>query len=426
MIGVGMSRRIGAILFVLLLAGLAAAWVRSAWMVPLRNYPFDFSINYTGSRLLSVRGSDGPLYNRIALATEAAPYTAYPVLYTKLYLTYIQTPLTAVLSVPVSRMPLDDAQLVFLSLSNLLLVAAAAVMVIELRPSRLLVAAAFFIFATYEAMFDSLRLGQVDAIIVFCLALAFVLLRHGRHPLMGAPLALAAALKLSPVVVIGYFAWRRAWRVVGVAAASIVLLTVVSVLVAGWDNNVTFVRDTMPRLMKGSTFYDNVSLGGAAARAHFGRWSWYYEDEVPEWPAALRLGMLALNAAVVLGAYLVAGRDEETGFMLSVAVAILISPVSWSFYPTWLIPSLLWLVRRYEDRRAWRSLAVLALLYPLLAIVPAHFQSVSRDLYALPIKTAALAAYAMLLALESRTVADQRVAGKAAQSGTLIEAGVRR
>jgi alpha-1,2-mannosyltransferase len=418
-----MSRRAANLLFALLLLSMTAAWVRSAWVMPLRNYAYDFSINYTGARLLSVVGDDGPLYHRPSLAKEAAPYQQHGGLYTKLFLTYIQTPMTAVITLPVSRLPFEASRAVFLSLSNVMLVAAAALMVYALRPSRLLVGATFIIFGTYEAMFDSLRLGQVDGIIVLALVTAFVLLRRNRHPLLGAPLALAAILKLSPVLLIGYFAWRRAWRVVAVAAGSLALLAGVSVVVAGWENNVTFVRDTMPPLMKGSTFYDNISLSGAVARAHFGRDSWFHEDEVPDWPPALRVGMLALNAAIVLACYAVARNDEETGFMLTLAAAILISPVAWSFYPLWLLPSFLWLIRRYEDRRAWGSLALFAVLYPLIAVVPAHFQELDVNLYAYPIKTVVLACYAVLLAMEARfSRPDAEIAG-GQRSNTLAGAG---
>src|SRR5207249_4197266 len=110
------------------------------------------------------------------------------------------------------------------------------------------------------------------------------------RPLAGLPLGLAAILKLSPVVVIGYFAWRRSWGIVAASALTLLVLMLGSVTIAGWDNNVTFVRDVMPRLLKGSTFYDNSSLSGAVARAWFGRNYWYWEDEVPAWPAALRAG----------------------------------------------------------------------------------------------------------------------------------------
>ena len=118
--------------------------------------------------------------------------------------------------------------------------------------------------------------------------------------------------------------------------------------------------------------------------------------------------------------------------MLCVPVAILVSPVAWSFYPTWLIPSMLWLVRRYEDRHAWAAFAGLVLVYPFLAVVPAHFQELSSDIYALPIKTLSVAAYAALLAMEAgrgtrhEARGKRRVAVRARRGGGRAPAGVAR
>ena len=415
-----MLRRLWLLVYALALVVLTLAWVRSAWLMPLRNVAFDFSINYTGSRLISILGPDRPLYDRLTLALEAQPYNSYTALYTKLYLTYIQTPITAVISSPFGRLAFDDARFAFLAVSNLLFVAAVALLLWGLRPSRLLVFAAFLILGSYEAMFDSLRLGQVDALIVFCLSLSYFLLRRRQQALGGLPLALAALLKLSPVLVIGVFAVQRQWRVVAGALAGMALLLAGSIAIAGWDNHVTFMRDISPRLAKGSTFYDNISLAAAASRAWLGREYWYWEDEVPDWPLALRLGVYAVYAALVLGSYAFTRRDWEAGFMLAIAVALIVSPVTWSFYPTWLIPALLWIVRRAEDRRDWLTLAALLLLYPFLAIVPAHISEVDEDLYAIPIKTIALFAFALLVAAQTgragapaTTPPDQQPVGRA-------------
>ena len=400
-------------LYVLALVVLAGAYVRSAWLVPQRNYPFDFSINYTGARLLVALGRDANIYDRVALAAEAAPYTGYTALYTKLFLTYIQTPLTAVLLVPVARLEMDDARTTVLAVSNVMLLAAAGIMLVALRPTRLLVLSAFLLYATFEPMFDSLRLGQVDALIVLLFSLSFWALRRGNHWLVGLSLAGPAILKVSPVLVIGYFVVRRWWRVVIGAAIGGLFLLGLSVAAAGWHNHRAFVQETLPRLSKGSTFYDNVSLPGAITRAHFGEASWYWEDEVPEWPPALRLSVLALTAAIVLGGYAIARRDAEVGFMLAIAIAVLVAPISWSFYPTWLIPSLLFLVARYQQRRAWGRLALLAALYPLLAVVPAHFSVVSDQVYRYPIKTVVLALYCGLLAWETQSRSATRSVGPA-------------
>jgi|GEM_PF-2704406 len=398
-----MSRaRLLGVALVLLGVVCGPAWVRSAWLMPERNYPFDFSINFTGARLLRDEGHAAPLYDREALAAESASYSPEG-LYTRLFLTYIQTPLTAVLTLPLAGFSLDRARFTWLALSNLMLVGSAAVMLYALGPSRLLIGAALVIFATDEAMFDSLRLGQVDGLIALMLALSFLALRKGHPRLIGAPLAVAAVLKVSPALVLGYFIWRRDWRVVGGALVAAALVLALSVAVAGVENHRTFLRETLPRLAGGSTFYDNVSLGGAVARAYFGETSWYYEDSVSGLPGWLRAVGLIATGGVILWSYVVARRDAEAGFMLACAVAVFVAPISWSFYPTWLIPSLLFLVRRCELRRAWGRLALLALLYPLLAIVPAHFGQVDDALIRWPLKTAALALYCALLAWEAQS-----------------------
>lgn len=419
-------RQVRNVVLCALMAALALAWVRSAWVMPERNFAFDFSINYTGARLLSLFHADRPLYDRLTLTIEASPYNVYPALYTQLYLTYIQTPATAVLTYPLAQLPFDQARTVYLALSDLLFVGAAALMVWALRPSWLLALAAFAIFGTFEPMFDSLRLGQVDALIVFGLALAFVLLRRGPRPLAGAPLAGAVILKLSPAVVLGYFVVRRQWRIVAVAVVTGAVLLGISLLVAGWQNHITFVRDIMPGLMKGSSFYDNVSINGAVTRAYLGRDFWYYQDELPALPVALRLAMLALSAGIVLGAYALTRRDEETGFMLSVVVALLISPVAWSHYPTWLIPSMLWLARRYEDRRAWRSFVAFVVLYALLAVVPAHYEQLNPNLYAIPVKTIALVLYGLLLLREAWLPRGRTVREPSIRARGPLRAGVPR
>lgn len=397
-----MRRTVWAVLLAVALPLLTLGWVRGAWQGPLSSYAFDFSINYTGARLLSLHGPDRPLYDRPTLKAEAAPYTAFERLYTGLFLTYIQTPVTAVLTLPFAHLDFDDARLAFLIVSNALLVAALGLMVVVLRPSPLLVLAAFVILGTFEPMWESLRLGQVDGIIVCCLALSFAGLRRRSAALTGLPLSLAAILKLSPVFVIGLFAWRRSWRVVSYAVAGLIGLMLLSVLVAGWQNNVTFVRDMVPRLMHGSPWYYNVSIPGAVLRAYLGRAYWAFEDEPPALPIAARIALVGLTVVIVVGGYYWTRRDAEAGFMYTVVAGILVSPVSWTFYTTWLTLSFLWLVRRYEDRQAWGRLAVLLSLYVLMTVKPDDLARISPDVHAVPLKAVVLLAYAGLVAWEAR------------------------
>ncbi len=152
-------------------------------------------------------------------------------------------------------------------------------------------------------------------------------------------------------------------------------------------------------------------------RAWLGRSSWNYEDAPPALPPAARVALFLLSLAIIAGCYYLTRRDGEAGFMLAIAAGILISPVAWTFYVTWLIPSLLWLARRYEDRRAWGWLAALAVLYILLAIKPDYLAEFEPDIHAVPFKALTLLLYMALIAREGRralTTAAPRAAGRPA------------
>jgi alpha-1,2-mannosyltransferase len=58
----------------------------------------------------------------------------------------------------------------------------------------------------------------------------------------GALIGLGAAMKVTPVIFVAYFLWRRRWRVAAAAAASlIVCLLVVPALAFGWDQNLRWL-----------------------------------------------------------------------------------------------------------------------------------------------------------------------------------------
>ena len=65
----------------------------------------------------------------------------------------------------------------------------------------------------YHTIFD----GQVNGLAFLGLAVAFWGLARGRDGVAGAGVAAAAALKLTPLALLAYFAWRRRWRAVAVA-----------------------------------------------------------------------------------------------------------------------------------------------------------------------------------------------------------------
>jgi hypothetical protein len=89
----------------------------------------------------------------------------------------------------------------------------------------------------------------------------------------GALIGLGVAIKLTPIVFVVYFAWRRRWLLVGAAVASIaVCWLVVPAIVFGWDQNVRWFTQwarimIVPYVARGEIVYaSSQSIASFAVR----------------------------------------------------------------------------------------------------------------------------------------------------------------
>jgi hypothetical protein len=89
----------------------------------------------------------------------------------------------------------------------------------------------------------------------------------------GGLIGLGAAVKVTPLVFVGYFVWRRRWRIASSAALSMALSwLVVPALVFGWSQNLTWLTQwfrimIFPYVTRGEVFYStSQSVGSFALR----------------------------------------------------------------------------------------------------------------------------------------------------------------
>lgn len=89
----------------------------------------------------------------------------------------------------------------------------------------------------------------------------------------GGLIGLGVAVKVTPLVFVAYFAWRRRWRIVGAAALSVALSWfVVPALVFGWSQNLIWLDQwfrimILPYVTRGEVFYStSQSVGSFALR----------------------------------------------------------------------------------------------------------------------------------------------------------------
>jgi hypothetical protein len=193
---------------------------------------------------------------------------------------------------------------------------------------------------------------QINLLILLCCLAGGLWLARGRPGRAGAVIGLAAAIKVLPVFLLPYLAWKRWWRALAAALATGAVARALPVLVFGparfWDyveRWLAIARGGWP-VRKG-----NQSLYAMVDR--------YYTHgvEVVWSPAALTLvasddpvvaaivwGALAAVAAVFVALARRGGRDPGSPAVtvelaIVLAVAVLFSPLAWKHYFVFLLPA---------------------------------------------------------------------------------------
>ncbi|MET8233117.1 glycosyltransferase 87 family protein [Micromonospora sp. NPDC005298] len=182
---------------------------------------------------------------------------------------------------------------------------------------------------------DTVSFGQVNLLLVALVYLDLWLLERGSR-LAGVGTGLAAAVKLTPAVFVGYLLVAGRWRAAGTAVGAAAGATVLAAVLAP-DASRTFFTETLWDTERVGRLENvaNQSLLGLVARldpAHPDRRLWLVLAA-----AVLVIWAVRVRRAVRLG-------DERAGFALTGVAACLLSPVTWVHHLVWLVPGLVVLV----------------------------------------------------------------------------------
>lgn len=290
---------------------------------------------------------------------------------------YIYPPFLAVVMRPLTALPYHRANQAWFA-TNCLLFAAALFFLVTWRPGGvdpMAAAGIVFVALNFYPTYRAFQCGQVSLMIFSLVAAAFWLLRRGRDGAAGAVVGLAAAVKLTPAVLVIYFLAARRYRAaVGAAGAGAAAL-LVSLAGAGWANHVKFAGEILPALSRGAATFANQSLPGFLARVGMDTTmnAFQFIDE-PRW---LWLLARAGSAAVLLVSLFLARRlalrggedGAAAGFALVVMGSLIASPISWEHhYIQALVPLTLLVTLTVGERwvAPWRA-AGLAMGYVLVA-----------------------------------------------------------
>jgi hypothetical protein len=153
---------------------------------------------------------------------------------------------------------------------------------------------------------DNLNEGQVGILLGLLVVLTVAAMEGGRPRFAGVFLGIAVAVKLTPILLLPYFAWRRQWALVAsslVAAGVLFLLT----LVIGWGGYWPLFIHSLGEIGQGTAHVLNQSLNGVLLRAYDARTNGY---PIPPPSLAVRAVLLLAQALVVLAlaAFVLGGR----------------------------------------------------------------------------------------------------------------------
>jgi alpha-1,2-mannosyltransferase len=214
------------------------------------------------------------------------------------------------------------------------------------------------LFALLEPVNDTFSFGQVNLVLVALVHADARLLATGRGRYAGIATGLAAAVKLTPALFIGYLIVTGRRRQAGIAAGTGTAATLLAAAVdpgasrAFWTGAL-FDTGRVGRL----GYVSNQSVQGVLARLA---------------PAADTHMAWLLCAAAVLAVWLcrtraaVAAGDDEAGFALTGLTACLVSPVTWVHHLVWALPALAVLLDAGLLHGRRHLLALWALVYVLL------------------------------------------------------------
>ncbi len=304
---------------------------------------------------------------------------------------YIYPPFFAVAAAPLSFLPFGAARLAWLAL-DLAMGAGWVVLYLAWRRRDGTTAGtleigliAVTLGLEFLPLIWALAIGQTTILLMLLLAGSILLAKRGRDVPAGLLLGAATAIKLTPALLIVYFAWRGRARLAAWGAATFVACSLGAVAALGPAVNVRFYTEIVPMMSGGTVYFLNQSLAALFDRLVSA--GDVRQVALASSGAARALAALGSAALLVATAFGFArsrwsgegrapdglGMDLEVSAVL--LLTLLISPISWSHhYVLALIP--LYSVVAAAGRSGRRSIllaAAFGLAFLLIARKP-HFE----------------------------------------------------
>lgn len=260
---------------------------------------------------------------------------------------YLQPPLFAIMMVPLAMVPQIAAVVIWYAL-NVLMILASVRMCERMISRRLPSGGNPWVLHVVPALLvawlllSTLAHGQSSVLMMWLVIAALYGSEEGHEIAGGMSLAGAALVKVFPIFLLGYFLWRKKWRLVAGSLLGLALgLLVLPSLVYGWQGNRVLLEKWVARVVTPSLqsdseqastpLYDTLlnadMVNNQSLPAVLWRWT---EHSSARWIARFVLAAMVLTI-VLVGRKSTPGNEPLiVGAML--ICAVLAPPVSWAHY----------------------------------------------------------------------------------------------
>ena len=192
----------------------------------------------------------------------------------------------------------------------------------------------------------SLGLGQMDAYLLFLLAVITWSMTAHKPLLAGLATGLLLVSKPTMLLLLFYFLLTRQILVLltaGLAAGVMVAISLLWTQPAVWQD---YILHKIPAMLPGSSIFDNISLSAFHYRLFLGQHSGHYWDYLKPEGLAPVFNYVALAFGLGMFAYLIRGlrsksaEDKVWDFMCVAAGTLVFFSVAWFHYAVWIIPAI--------------------------------------------------------------------------------------
>jgi len=253
---------------------------------------------------------------------------------------YLYPPILADMLIPLTHFSFVTAgnMWIVFNYASLPLVALCIAGILKLRwlswGSLILLVAVF----SYSPVFQSIAMGQVSVLLLLLWACGTFCYAKGEHDVSGFAFALAAAIKLTPLIVVIPLLLFKEWKVLRGFFASLTLLAVVTCLINTPASLVDYFGHVVPPMSRGILLITNVSISASLERLFL---AFNHRAIAPSAsdqisPVLILLGKLFAAAILAIASMLTLKKrdgmkvsDRAMTVALFAMLSACITPVSW-------------------------------------------------------------------------------------------------